>query len=195
MATTAPDLTAPADAGSSRYDRLTAAVRALRTRASGTDPARALMIAGSILVPLGGVLIILGWWGASHTVWVYEQIPYAISGGLLGLGLVFAGGFCYFAYWLTQIVHVVRRDAQETRAVLTRIEDLLAAAPAAAAITDDGAPVAAAAVAPAPGFLATANGTVFHRPDCAAVAGRDAVRAVSADDGLAPCRICEPLGG
>jgi hypothetical protein len=185
--TTAPELVADTDVAASRQQRLAAAVGTLRTRARGVDPARVLLIVGSVLVPLGGVLIILGWWGASHTVWVYEQIPYAISGGVLGLGLVFAGGFCYFAYWLSQIVYSLRRDAEETRAVLGRIESLLAAAPTASAPASTPASPST--------FLATPNGTVFHRPDCPAVAGRDGVREVTADNGLSPCRICEPVAG
>jgi len=189
--TTAPDFAADGSSVS-RQERLAAAVRSLRTRAGGTDPARILLIIGSVLVPLGGVFIILGWWGASHTVWVYEQIPYAISGGVLGLGLVFAGGFCYFAYWLSQVVYAVRRDAEETKAVLGRIEELLAAAPF--AVTAAAAPPAERPLrARSATFFATANGTVFHRADCPTVNGRDGIRPVSADDGLTPCRICEPV--
>ena len=37
------------------------------------------------------------------------------------------------------------------------------------------------------------NGTMFHRPDCRLVAGKDDVRPVSADADLKPCRICDPL--
>jgi hypothetical protein len=189
--TTAPDAYVDADRAVSRQERLAAAVRALRTRAGGTDPARILLLAGSVLVPLGGVLIILGWWGASHSVWVYEQIPYAISGGLLGLALVFGGAFCYFAYWLSQIVFAVRRDAEETRGALERIEALLAAQAAPAPQAAPGRVAAPAGRAAT--FLATPNGTVFHRPDCPTVDGRNGVRRVRPDNGLAPCRICEPV--
>ena len=73
----------------------------------------------------GLVVILLGWWGASHTPNLYEQVPYSISGGMFGLGLVFAGGFAYFAYWMTQLVRATQRDTAETRAVLERIESLL----------------------------------------------------------------------
>ena len=200
MASSAADLSpsadrAPGSEGAvSRQERLAAAVRALRTKAGGADPARMLLIVGSILVPLGGVFIILGWWGASHTVWVYEQIPYAISGGVLGLALVFGGAFCYFAYWLSQIVFAVRRDAEETRVALGRIEQLLAAMPvAAAAAATPAAAAPAPAAAPTETFYATANGTVFHRADCPTVQGRDGIRTVRSDNGLSPCRICEPV--
>ena len=182
-----------------RQRSLASAVRDLRTKAGGTDGARAMLVAGGILVPLGFVLILLGWSGASHTVNLYEQIPYSISGGMLGLGLIFAGGFCYFAYWLTQLVYAARRDSADTRMILERIEELLTAnaamasavaVPAAAPRRASGGTATATATKP---YLATPTGTMYHLPDCPAVAGRDGLRQVDGtESGLSPCRICEP---
>ena len=112
-----------------RQQRLATAVQKLRTRSGGPNTAKTLMILGGVLVPLGLVLIVIGWSGAAGTTDVFEQIPYAISGGMLGLAVVFAGGFCYFASWLTHIVYAGRRDAEEMqvmRETLQRIETLLA---------------------------------------------------------------------
>ena len=44
------------------------------------------------LLALGVVFVILGWYGAAHTNILTEQIPYLISGGLLGLGLIIVAG-------------------------------------------------------------------------------------------------------
>ena len=190
--TTAAEITVERDAVE-RQRSLASAVRDLRTKASGDDGAKAMLVAGGILVPLGFILILLGWQGASHTVNLYEQIPYSISGGMLGLGLIFAGGFCYFAYWLTQLVYAARRDANDTRQILERIEELLTAN--AAMSTAGAAPSVAKATATATTkpFLATATGTMYHRPDCPSVAGREGLRQVSGTEaGLSPCRICEP---
>jgi hypothetical protein len=180
----------------SRQRSLATSVRTLRTRAGGTDGAKPLLLIGGILVPLGFIFIILGWAGASRTVNDYEQLPYAISGGMLGLAMVFAGGFTYFAYWLTQLVYAARRDAADTRVVLERIEVLLASG-ASVAIATGGAGTTASRSAAAAGeatFLATPTGTMFHRPDCPAVAGRDGLRKVTGhEDGLSPCKICEPV--
>jgi hypothetical protein len=178
----------------SRQRSLAAAVHNLRTRAGGTDGAKPLLIIGGILLPLGFIFIILGWAGASRTVNDYEQLPYAISGGMLGLAMVFAGGFTYFAYWLTQLVYAARRDAADTRVVLERIESLLASG-ASVAIATAGAGTTASRSQAASGetFLATPTGTMFHRADCPAVAGRDGLREVTGDeDGLSACKICEP---
>lgn len=132
MTTTTMPPSAPAldDDAAARHQRLVESVRGLRTRVTGDDTARTLLILGGILLPLGLVLIVLGWSGASRSVDEWEQIPYLISGGVLGLALVVAGGFCYFTYWQTQVLHAVRRDATDTKAVLEaleRIEALLAA--------------------------------------------------------------------
>jgi hypothetical protein len=167
-----------------RQQQLAAALSSLRTRTRSTDAARVLLITGSIAVPLGLLVIVLGWWGASHTPNLYEQIPYTISGGMFGLGLVFTGGFSYFAYWMTQLVRATRRDTAETRAVLERIEALLAGG--------DGS-ILAAALVPPPVYVATARGTLYHRADCPAVADRKGVHQVAAEDTtLSPCRMCIP---
>lgn len=192
MSSTTADLTLKRES-TERQHRLADAVRGLRTKAGGTDQARILLLAGGILLPLGLVLILLGWAGAAHTVNLYEQIPYSISGGMLGLALVFAGGFCYFAYWLTQLVYAARRDAADTRIILERIEEILASGAAMSSVAASTAPAATTATATGT-FLATSTGTMFHRADCPAVAGRDNLREVDgSEDGLTACKICEPL--
>src|SRR5436190_4293953 len=116
-----------------RHNRLASSMQDLRTRAGGADKARTLLVIGGVLIPLGIVLILLGWSGVSHTTDTFEQTPYVVSGGLLGLALVVAGGFCYFGYWQTQVVRAVRRDAADIRSIrdsLQHIEELLAANPA-----------------------------------------------------------------
>ena len=46
--------------------------------------------------PLGLVIIVLGWHAASHSAYLFQEIPYLISGGLLGVALVAGGGFLFF---------------------------------------------------------------------------------------------------
>jgi hypothetical protein len=158
----------------------------LRTRTQATDAARVLLIVGSVAAPLGLVFIFLGWMGASHTPNLYEQIPYSISGGMFGLGLVFTGGFAYFAYWMTQLVRATRRDTAENRAVLERIEKLLSGG-------SGEATSLVAELVPAQTYVATAKGSLYHRPDCASVAGRNGLKQVNpATTSLEPCRICNP---
>jgi hypothetical protein len=122
-----------------RFGRLATAVQGLRTRAAGGNLDRWLLVIGGTLMPLGVLLIILGWLGASHTPLQFEQTPYLISGGILGLALVVGGGFVYFAYWQTLRVRESREQSRELLAALGRVEGLLASG----ASTAGGPPVTA----------------------------------------------------
>src|SRR3954465_7613559 len=55
-----------------------------------------LTLIGALVMPLGLCLVIMGWWGAAHTPYDFEQVPYLISGGLLGLALCLIGGVLFF---------------------------------------------------------------------------------------------------
>jgi hypothetical protein len=181
---------------------------------------RALVLASSILLPLGLVSIVLAWYGASRTPFLFEQVPYLISGGLLGLALVVGAGFCYVGSWVTRSARDQRAANAQLTSLLEQIRDELADAADAAFLTAEAAAVTAAAqpqptgrrVVPRPGsakvggavanghggdaprLVATASGSMLHRPDCAVVVSRPDVREVSEDaPGLAPCRLCDPL--
>ena len=71
---------------------------------------------GGVFVTIGIALVVVGWVGASRTVLVAGQIPYLISGGLLGLAFVFLGGFLYFGYWLAMLVRDGRERAEDEQA-------------------------------------------------------------------------------
>jgi hypothetical protein len=88
---------------------------------------RILLVLGGILAPLGVVGVLIGWYGASHTPYLFEQVPYLISGGLLGLSLVFIGCFMYFAHWLTELVKEQRAQSTAILAALERLQDEVAA--------------------------------------------------------------------
>jgi hypothetical protein len=110
--------------GPSTTTALAERLAALRKRTRFTVTDRTLLIAGSILMPLGVVFVLLAWYGAAHTTRVFEQIPYLISGGLLGVGLVIAGGFCYFGYFVARLLATSREMLDS----LLRLEDRLEAA-------------------------------------------------------------------
>jgi hypothetical protein len=75
-----------------------------------------LFTLGGVFITLGLALVVVGWIGASRTVLVAGQIPYLISGGLLGLAFVFLGGFLYFGYWLAMLVRDGRERAEDDQA-------------------------------------------------------------------------------
>ena len=169
-----------------RLERLQGSVSKLRARGS-TRPERWLMIGGGGGVVVGLLAIILGWVGASRTPYIFEQLPYLISGGLLGLAIAVVGGLFYFGYWITRQIQETRRQADETGEALRQIRDLLAsgavsAASSSKASTGNGS------------YVVTEKGTMFHRPDCVVVAGREDLRTVDPDaEGFEPCRVCDPL--
>jgi hypothetical protein len=137
-------------------------------------------------MPLGVILILLGWAGAARTPLPYEQNDYLISGGILGLSFVFAGGFLYFGYWQTVRISESRSQSRQLTAAIDRLEALLSGG---AGIDKSGRAV------PAPRrFVATPSGSIFHSPDCPTVAGRSDLKQVDPSrTSLKPCRICNPL--
>ena len=74
-----------------------------------------LLVAAGALVTLGLTAILLAWVGASRSTLIEEQVPYMISGGLLGLALAVVGATTYFAHWLTVFVREAR-DHEAARA-------------------------------------------------------------------------------
>jgi len=162
----------------------------LSTRGAGSLD-RVLLVVGGVLIPLGLLLIILGWVGSSRTPFVFEQVPYVISGGLLGLALVFGGGFVYFAYWQTRALRDARDNQRQLVAALDEIKVLLGGS------TTNGfgsSRAAAGVTATSDQFVSTEKGTMFHRADCPVTQGREKLRTVRGDEpGLRPCGICNPL--
>ena len=160
----------------SRTAKLKAAVKKLQKRAGWRELERWLLILGAFLLIFGVTAISLAWYGASRTPFLFEQIPYLISGGLLGLGLVIAGGFLYFGYWLTRLLAQNREQGARMERVLGEIKDAIASARGTSDI-----------------LVATAGGTMYHRPDCKLVSGRQDLREVTgAEPELKPCKICKP---
>ncbi len=144
---------------------------------------RTLMVVGGILAPLGIVVVLLGYWGAARTPFLFEQVPYLISGGLLGLGLVFLGSFFYFTHWLTQLVKEHRVQSVAMVEALQRLQDEVARGREGAVTPTSAGDVT---------LVATARGTMAHLPGCVVVAGKKDLKPVTPDDGLAPCKLCEP---
>jgi hypothetical protein len=143
-----------------------------------------LATVAAVLLPLGLLVILLGWYGAAHTPYLFEQVPYLISGGLVGLALVTGAGLLYFGSWVARAAAAQQRTAEETLSLLREIRDGLGGAGARRVSSANGHP----------GFVATAHGSMWHRPDCSVVVGREDLHEVGADgDGLQPCSLCDPL--
>jgi len=137
---------------------------------------------GSTLVAGGLVAIVVGYLGASGTVHVGLQVPYLLSGGLLGLALVVFGSALLIA-------HALGRQSRLLRRLVDEVQELEALGVA---------PVAPRAPAPSDGLvLVPAGASSFHRPGCRLLEGKTARRLkpeTAARRGLSPCSLCDPLG-
>ena len=162
--------------------RLTARLGAHSERLlSGNARVRPLMLwTGAALLPVGLLTIVLGWYGTANTPYQYDQISYLVSGGLLGLGLTFAGGFLFFGAWLANV-------AEQSRVSSDRIVEALDPLATAQELAASGAGRQALRL------VTTSSGTTLHRSDCGLVSQRPDLVPVEADAaGLTPCRVCRP---
>jgi hypothetical protein len=176
------------------YQRLAEGVRSLRTGGGSLNLSEhTLMVLGGVIAPLGLVIVIIGWYGAAHSPFLFQQVPYLISGLGLGLGLVFLGSFFYFAHWITELVKEGRTQSAAMIEAIARLEETVKQQAGADRLVSAGdgdtgfSPNGATA-----DLVATGKGTMAHRPDCVVVAGKPDLRRVSADEGLVSCKLCEP---
>ena len=169
----------------SGYQRLAEGVRSLRTGGGTLNLSEhTLMVLGGIIAPLGLVVVLVGWYGAAHSPFLFQQVPYLISGLGLGLGLVFLGSFFYFAHWITELVKEGRAQSAAMIEAIARLEETIKQQAGAERLA--GADLARASTlsssngAVASDLVATIKGTMAHRPDCVVVAGKPGLRRVAA---------------
>ncbi|NLV55554.1 MAG: hypothetical protein GXY13_08080 [Acidimicrobiales bacterium] len=114
-------------------DDLAARVQRLHVPEPKADREALLLKVGFVLVLVGLILVGAGYWGASGTAKVAEQIPYAISGGAGGLALVVVGAALImryslarlFRYWLVRTLYEHQVQTDRTVEALARVEAAL----------------------------------------------------------------------
>lgn len=143
----------------------------------------ARILAAILLLIIGVVLVILGWYGAAYTNVLTEQIPYLISGGLLGAALIIVAGFLASSASLERESRELRRD------LVRAISSIRGSTPGVGFETDSAAPVEDGSV------LVVAGGHSYHFAGCPIVEGKSA-RAITIREalksGLGMCRLCGP---
>jgi len=77
-------------------------------RSSLASNPRLLPTLAASTMTMGVTAILLGWLGAAKSTLVEEQVPYLISGGLLGLALSTIGALLLFSHWLTVSIREAR---------------------------------------------------------------------------------------
>ncbi|MDT4939434.1 MAG: hypothetical protein QOG80_3105 [Pseudonocardiales bacterium] len=170
-----------------RVTNATAAIRDQRYR----NLQLILFAAGGVLMPLGIVVIGLGWYGTAHAHYDYDQRTYLISGGILGLGLTIFGGFLYFGAWLAKIAADQRDSARQLADSLLVLGDMVSRQSGASAGL--GA-VAATSVESGAVPVFAGDGTTVHRRDCPLIAHRDDLHPLTGNE-VDPtlCRVCRPI--
>ena len=143
------------------------------------ENARTLVSVG--LLAAGVVFVMLGWYGAAHTNILTEQIPYLISGGLLGLGLIIVAGFMASSALLERRTEQLRRDLIDAMRMMPAGES-----------GSNGSAVRASGSAT---VYALSDGHSYHLGGCPIIEGKD-TRALGVREaigaGLAPCKLCGP---
>jgi len=163
------------------------------SRGSGVSPVKGnnaqllqtiLFWAGAIMMPLGIVIILLGYYGVANSIYDFEREAYTASGGFLGLAVTFLGGFLYFGAWLARI-------AYDNQQAAVRLADTLLV------LADVTSRAAASAESPSQQDLqalpvTAGDGSTLHRRDCALIAHRDDLQPGGGRTGLTACRVCKP---
>ena len=86
---------------------------------------RFLLIAAATLMTFGVTLIVLGWVGVARSTMIEEQMPYLISGGLLGVALAIMGALTLFTHWLTVSIREARAHEAARRADHAELVEVL----------------------------------------------------------------------
>jgi hypothetical protein len=144
---------------------------------------------GLVVVAVGLLAIGIGWNGmaggggqVNGVTLLQAQLPWLVSGGLLGLALVVLGG-------AMMIVHNARSDRARLEAKLDELVTIVARTAMSGAAAYPGTPASTEG-------LFAAGGASYHRPDCRLVEGREDIRLVTAtevaDRELRACRVCRP---
>ncbi|MHB8681582.1 MAG: hypothetical protein ACYDA2_05760 [Acidimicrobiales bacterium] len=139
---------------------------------------------GLAVVAVGLVVIGIGWNGAAgsggeinHVPVVQAQLPWLLSGGFLGLGIVVLGAALI-------VVSVQRESQARLKSSLDAIADALGQLGAGRAVPDDL------------DDLVVAGSASYHRSSCALAQDRAEAHLLTVqqavDGGLSPCRVCNP---
>jgi hypothetical protein len=109
----------------SRLARLAAVVDKARPGRAGRNVRKMMQTIGMLVIAFGFVCILLGWYGSAHSPYLYEELPYLISGGLLGVALVIAGGVLVRSAWSLRTIEEDRRNALAIVRSVDRLERIL----------------------------------------------------------------------
>ncbi len=112
-----------------RIEQFKEEIASMNIRAPQAENERWLLVGGIVLMALGIVFIIVGYWGASGSTSIVDSISFLISGGVLGLGLVVVGAALFLRYSMTRylrywLVRMIYEDQANTDRTVRAIRDI-----------------------------------------------------------------------
>ena len=150
-------------------------------------PARLALYLGAGLLITGAVVLYLGYNGAATNPIAEAQLPYVISGGLLGVALMVLGGIAAAVHVLLQVQADFRKELNTMRESMEQLSEAMSHQ-----MFDGSAPSTNGHSI----VLVTRGASSFHREDCRLVQRAEHVKPLPRDEadrsGLTPCRICKP---
>lgn len=138
---------------------------------------RNITILGLLFAAAGFIVIGVAWNGIASEAFADKQLPFLLSGGSTGVGLVIFGS----------ALLVIGRMRAERLRTDARIEELIKATGR-----------VGSAIASANGSengLVVAGRSTYHRPDCRLVQGKELDKVtveIASAAGLSACRVCDP---
>ncbi|MCC5952617.1 MAG: hypothetical protein JJU45_11035 [Acidimicrobiia bacterium] len=117
------------DENSERLEQFRHEIDRLGLSAPGDAGERRWQVAGTALIVAAFAMVLIGWYGASGTAALHEQIPYVISGGLMGVVLAAVGGAIllrssmtrYLRFWFIRMIYEERVQTDRVVASLEKL--------------------------------------------------------------------------
>ena len=136
---------------------------------------------GLMFIAAGFVIFYFAWDGAASINFAQGQIPYLLSGGFLGLGLVITGATLLFLSTIRSERQLMTDRYDEMARLLSRNLSRLQ-------ISSNGSGGTNGQV--------VAGATSYHRAECTILEGKDGLTTVTVEqavaEGLERCRVCSP---
>lgn len=141
----------------------------------------------AVIFLLGGfVAVILGWSGMAKQACLDCQLPYLLSGGVLGVALILAG-----------VTLLIVAQMRTERAKLMTVMEIIARAIGRQA--EEAHTVEATPSKRFSGVMVVAGPSTYHREGCRLIDGKPGLDRLAIEaaesSGLSPCRVCKPREG
>jgi len=137
-------------------------------------------------IAVGLLIIGLAWNGAAGVDFVQGQVPYLLSGGFLGLGLVVFGAALVVVQSNRHDRSLLEEQLRDLNASIARLANAVGGAAGATNGNPGGGD-----------DRVVVGSTSYHRPDCRLIVDKNLASTTldaALAEGLEPCRVCAPAG-